>query len=137
MPFDRIRLEKTSQCRFVIILSKEDITKESSEMRVPEKEIERIFARAESAARAAESARNSSRLQERFGKTNVTAFRTHRSDEKCPCGPAGSRAWIGEARITPRGTSSSLSRRVSHSSAVSIALQMPPQPCSFCIPYTG
>jgi hypothetical protein len=67
MSFDRIRLEKTSQGKFVIIvqgtyaerpstkglgqMSKEDTTKELYEMRVPEEEIERMFARAESAAR--------------------------------------------------------------------------------------
>ena len=66
MAFNRIRLEKTSQGKFVIIvqdthtettpmkalgqLSKEDTTKELYEMRIPEEEIQRMFARAESAA---------------------------------------------------------------------------------------
>ena len=70
MTFERIRLEKTSQGKFVIVvqgtyaegpptkalgqLSKEETTKELYEMRVPEEEIERMFARAESAARAKE-----------------------------------------------------------------------------------
>ena len=65
MTFERIRLEKTSQGKFVIVvqgtyaerpptktlgqLSKEETTKELYEMRVPEEEIERMFARAESA----------------------------------------------------------------------------------------
>jgi hypothetical protein len=77
MAFNRIRLEKTSRDKFVIVvqdtytegtpikgageLSKEVTTKELYEMNIPEEEIERMFARAESAAGAAEDPRNSSR----------------------------------------------------------------------------